>query len=166
MNPRRARRRQRSREHRQRARVATAIHQAVRAILPDLPRHYPKTKVNWGWCVDVAAEAREILARRGIHVVTLQDDAQLCVQHDMMHESGWTHEWIWTGGFHYDSEAPWGLRRWQDLPHFRRWARPRIPAIRVQAALSPRDEQSMLNITARFVQLSRESLGRELAGIA
>ncbi len=52
---RRKRRRIRTREHKLRARVATAIRQAVRDVAPDM-RQTPRTRVNWGWCVDVAID--------------------------------------------------------------------------------------------------------------
>lgn len=144
MNPRRARRRARTADRRKRKRVATAIQQAVHACVPpDLPR----TQVNYGWCMDVAEEARKILRdRHGLYAVVVRDDEEVCEQHPFMHEAGWTHEWIWVDGYHYDSEALMGVRRWRDLPHFRRWAVTDevSPAIRLVPVLNQGEEEARL----------------------
>lgn len=125
MNPRRARRLRRSRAHKQRARVATAIRAAVREARVDMiecgVRH---GRVNFGWCMSVAESARTALRNQGVTALTVRDDEELCTSdHEIYgHTMGpWTHEWLWVDGLHYDAEAPMGVRRWLSLPHFQRW---------------------------------------------
>jgi len=112
----------------------------------------PKTKVNWGWCEEVAEGAREILLKQGIVGFVLKDDAELCVQDEVMHDSGWSHAWLWVDGRHYDSEARFGVRRWNQLPHFKRWERPdeEWDGIKVEPVLGQGEEEAMLRGSVRL----------------
>lgn len=145
--PRRERRRRRTREHRSRARVATAIDRAVLGILPWLTRAgLCRATVNYGGCGDVAEGAQKLLRARGTIVVLVQDDEELCEQDPEHHPNGVTHTWLWVDGFHHDSEARMGVRRWQDLPHYRRW--PRV----LVAVDPPHVEAARLRATARATE--------------
>lgn len=109
--------------------MATAIREAVYEILPDMvdfeDNPYPKTRVNWGWCEDVAKSAQERLKRMGVRSIVVRDDDELRhSDHEIYTDDAWTHAWIWVEGRHHDAEALRGVKRWLELPHFKRWLGP------------------------------------------
>jgi hypothetical protein len=171
MNPRRARRRRRSREHQLRERVAGAIRASVADVIPDVARRH----VNYGWCSDVAEGARERLLRLGITAVPLRDDDELCSSsHPIYRDDEWTHEWIWVEGRHYDAEALHGVDRWLLLPHFRRWLTPEpewetdyeAPAqVVIEPCLAPGAERTRLFLNARFLRLTQRRLAAATTGM-
>lgn len=154
MNSRRARRSHRLRDHKQRLRVRTLIEQAIHELAPALAHaKIPVPRINWGWCEDVASLLQEKLDQRGIPNLILADDDDLrhC-DHEIMTDDGWSHCWVFAHGYHFDSEARMGVRRWLHLPHFGRWAKPceLTTAAVVTPVYGQGDELEILTRNARW----------------
>lgn len=156
-----------------RSRVATAIRLAIQEIKPDLAqRNIPVSRINWGWCEEIAERAGVHTQRMNLRTMVLRDGHELCSStHELWLDSGWTHAWLWVEGRHYDSEAPFGVSHWLHLPHFKRWLRRDTLEDKAQPdyfdmgnvdivpVRIPGEERSWLFRSKRFEMILRKKLG-------
>lgn len=115
----------------------------------------PATKVNWGWCEDVAEGAHDRLEAMGITALVVKDDEELrYTTHEIYGDDAYTHAWIWVEGKHHDAECLNGVLRWLDLPHFQRWLEycPDFGVVDIEPVLSQGAEQRMFFQTAKLIR--------------
>lgn len=124
-------------------------------MTPDLAQYNkPVTHVNWGWCEDVAELSRLHLRKLGIEAMMVKDDDELCYSdHEFYTDAPWSHAWIWVEGKHHDAERPFGVKRWLELPHFKRWLEPGEDndQVVITPVLPQGEEQTMFYQSTRMI---------------
>lgn len=79
--------------------------------------------INDGYCADFATELWEGYGRSYLDIVSDEDFIECGMTHegrDGPHGDNYTHTFIHYDGKFYDSEAPYGVDDWRDLPIFKR----------------------------------------------